>query len=61
MAKSNHRQVDKVERKARLEGVQRQRQVDQRELRNLNRMGWQEIDDEDEGDLEQDGQWPASA
>lgn len=58
MAKSQHRQVDKVERKARLEGVQRQRQVEQRELRNLNRMGWQEMDDEE--DLEQEGQWPGS-
>lgn len=57
MAKSQNRQVDKVERKARLEGVQRQRKVEERELRNMNRIGWQEMDDSDDG-LEQDGEWP---
>ena len=57
MAKSQHRSVDKVERGARLASVQRQRQIEERELKNLNRMGWQEFDEDDE-DLEQDGQWP---
>jgi hypothetical protein len=54
-----NRDVDKVERKARLANVHRQRQVEQRELRNLNRMGWQEIDEDD--DLEQEGQWPSES
>lgn len=57
MAKSQNRQVDKVERKARLEGVQRQRKVEQRERQTMNRMGWVENQIEDDN-LEQDGQWP---
>lgn len=49
MAKSFERPVDKLERKARLEGVQRQLKVEKRELKNLNRIGWQEMDvDSDE-------------
>lgn len=49
MAKSQNRQVDKVERKARLAGIHRQREVEQRELRNMHRMGWVEdsFDEED--------------
>lgn len=47
MAKSQNYSVDKVERKARLAGVHRQHKIEQRELRNLNRMGWQEQEDDD--------------
>lgn len=51
MAKSQNRQVDKVERGARL--AQRQRKVEARELRDVNRVGWREmIDDNDEAGLE---------
>ncbi len=56
VAKSSNRPVDKVERQARVDSIHRQRKVQEREMRNLNRMGWQEFDDED--DLEQEGQWP---
>ena len=48
MAKSRNWEVDKLERKARLGNVERQRQVERRELQNLNRIGWQEFDEDDE-------------
>lgn len=48
MAKSMNRDVDKVERKARLANVHRQRELEQRELRSMNRMGWQELPDDEE-------------
>ncbi len=50
MAKSQNRQVDKVERKARLENVQRQRKIEERELRNAHRLGWVEDTAEDDDD-----------
>lgn len=50
MAKSMNREVDKVERKARLDGIHRQRQIERRELQNMNRLGWQELDDEEIAD-----------
>jgi hypothetical protein len=53
VAKSQNRQVDKVERKARLDVIHRQREVEQRELRNLNRMGWMEMDDDVQDDEEE--------
>ncbi len=54
MAKSQNRQVDKVERKARLENVQRQRKIEERELRNAHRLGWVEDDfGDEEGDLDE--------
>lgn len=49
MAKSFVRPVDKLERRARVDGTRRQHEVERREVRNLNRMGWQEmVDDEEE-------------
>lgn len=52
MAKSQNRQVDKVERQARLANVRRHQELEQRELRNSNRLGWHgsmtNTDDEDE-------------
>ena len=50
MAKSMHRSVDKLERQARLGNVERQRQVERRERQNLNRIGWQEFDEDDDGE-----------
>jgi hypothetical protein len=47
VAKSFERSVDKVERKARLANVHRQREIDERELRTMNRMGWQELEDDE--------------
>ena len=50
MAKSMHRSVDKLERQARLGNVERQRQVERREMQKLNRIGWQEFDEDDDGE-----------
>lgn len=50
MAKSrNYEFVDKLARKARLAGAQRQHNVERNELKNMHRMGWQEFD-QDEAD-----------
>ena len=54
MAKSFDRPVDKVERKARLANVHRQRDIEEYELRNMHRIGWQELmaDEDDECEVE---------
>lgn len=50
MAKSrNYEFVDKLARKARVAHAQRQHNIERHEIRNLNRMGWQEMD-QDEAD-----------
>ena len=48
MAKSNHRQVDKLERKQRLDGIRRSREIEDSEFRNMNRLGWREFNDEED-------------
>lgn len=52
MAKSSNRQVDKVERKARLAIGRRHQELEQRELRNINRLGWMEMDEDEEDDCD---------
>lgn len=45
MAKSrNYEFVDKLARKARLANAQRHHKIERNELRNMNRMGWQDLD-----------------
>lgn len=47
MAKSrNYEFVDRLARKARLANAQRQHTIERHELRNMNRMGWQDLDRE---------------
>lgn len=53
MAKSRTRPVDKVERQARLANARRHQQLEQSDIRNAHRLGWND-DDYDQAD---DHQW----
>lgn len=57
MAKSQNRQVDKVERGARL--AQRQRRVEANEFRNMNRLGFREMESALDELQEEDDAWEA--